>query len=402
MRPGLLLAGFGPLWAVQGHANSARVQQQAPVCSDDSQAGQASSEISSLRPRDGLNATAAAKAAIDSMNNGFYDASQGRWTPSVAWWLSGVALTTLLDYMFKTGSQEYMTQAKQVIQQQRNASLAWWPQGGGEFRVESTDDTGWWALAMVRMYDLTGDREYLNISIKDEAYMYSQWTDADCGGGVYVDVKTGTYKNAIANELYIKLAASLHNRIRDGTTYLSRAERAWSWFKASGMINQDNLINDGLAEDDNGVCFNNKLPTWTYNQGVILGGLAELHRATQNASYLTSARTIADAVLSSKNTLTQGDPGILTEPCEAADSCNDDQQVFKGVFAANLAELDDALPDADEVGSGYRPYLAQNAESAHARARDAAGFYDVGWAGPFRNSTLSKQASAAWLMVASI
>lgn len=49
------------------------------------------------------------------------------------------------------------------------------------------------------------------------------------------------------------------------------------------MINSESLINDGLTSD----CKNNGGLTWTYNQGVILGGLANLHKITNNATLLT-------------------------------------------------------------------------------------------------------------------
>ncbi|KAK4137287.1 glycoside hydrolase family 76 protein [Trichocladium antarcticum] len=406
MRPTLLVSRFGAVCAPALVA-SAHGQHQSPELAPQCRVW---CETSSLRPRDGLNASTAARAAIDAMNSQFYNASQSRWSPGDPWWLCGVALTGLVDYMRKTGSAEYMSQAKQIIQVQREP-LAWWPQGDGEFRGDSTDDTGWWALAMVRMFDLTGDTAYLNISIADEAYMYDYWTDTDCGGGIYVDIRTEAYKNAIANELYIKLAASLHNRVPGDTQYLARAESAWSWFQASGMINTNNLINDGLTENDDGSCYNNKLPTWTYNQGVILGALTELYRATQDEAYLASAQTIAAAVLAS-TTLTRD--GILTERCEPSASCNSDQEIFKGIFAANLAELDAAVAAAGNSSSGsgssgpYRDYLEQNAESAYGYDRSSSGeeaggdLYDVGWAGPFENSTISTQASALGLLVALI
>jgi predicted alpha-1,6-mannanase (GH76 family) len=171
--------------------------------------------------------------------------------------------------MRKTGSSDYLDQVNSIIEVQRTQ----WADTGGDFRGASTDDTGWWALAMVRMYDLTGNDTYLDIAAEDEAYMYDYWTSSPCGGGMFVDIATKTYKNAIANELYIKLAASLHNRIDNDTEYLSRAETAWSWFQGSGMIKNDSLINDGLASSSNGACYNNKLPVWTYNQGVIIGAL---------------------------------------------------------------------------------------------------------------------------------
>jgi predicted alpha-1,6-mannanase (GH76 family) len=270
MRLKLILAGLGALWPIQGLAYSTDTQHQdtgpVPVaCSDDS-VDQVAPEISPLRPRQDLDVKVAAKAAIDAMNNKFYSSSQGIWSSDEPWWLSGFALTAVIDFMRKTKSTVYVNQVKNIIQAQRRK----W---NGDFRAESTDDTGWWALAMVRMYDLTGDSTYLDIAKEDEAYMYQSWSSSPCGGGMFVDIKAKAYKNAIANELYIKLAASLHNRTPNDTTYLSRAEAAWSWFQDSGMINDDNLINDGLAAHSNSTCFNNKLPVWTYNQGVILGAL---------------------------------------------------------------------------------------------------------------------------------
>ncbi len=225
--------------------------------------------LTPLHRRQDVDARASAKAAIDAMNTKFYSATDAIWSPSDPWWLSGVALTGVIDYMRKTGTADYLDQVKTIIREQRKA----WPDGGGDFRADSTDDTGWWALAMVRMYDLTGDRAFLDISVEDEAYMYKYWTTSPCGGGMYVDIKAKTYKNAIANQLYMKLAASLHNRFTNDTMYLSRAKTAWSWLQGSGMINSENLFNDGLAMDSDGTCFNNHLPVWTYNQGVILGAL---------------------------------------------------------------------------------------------------------------------------------
>jgi len=133
---------------------------------------------------------------------------------------------------------------------------------------------------MIRMFDLTSDLGYLNISMLDEAYMYQYWSETPCNGGMYQDIVNMAYKNAISNELYMLLVASLHNRIPGDTVYLAKAKKSWEWFKKSGMINSDKLVNDGLAENNDGSCFNNKGPIWTYNQGVILGALTGIFPPT--------------------------------------------------------------------------------------------------------------------------
>lgn len=88
---------------------------------------------------------------------------------------------------------------------------------------------------------------------------------------------------------------------------------------------------------------------------------------------------------------------VLTDPCEPSDTCNSDQHIFKGIFARDLAELSNSLE-----GDPYRAYLEQNARAAVEQDRNATGFYDVVWRGPFWNSTLGKQASAVGLLVALI
>lgn len=334
-----------------------------------------------------------AREAIEAMHRGFYNITDGRWGTSDAWWLSGNALQTILDYMRATGSKDYLPQAEYTVRMQKEP-LPWWPQGDGDFRADSTDDTGWWALALVSLFDLTGSVEYLDIARRDEAYMYSYWSATACGGGIIQDIPNLAYKNAISNELYLKLAASLHNRIPGEHAYLERALQSWKWFQASGMINSENLVNDGLAQSSTGACSNNGATTWTYNQGVILGGLVELYRATADKDYLSEAKKIADAVLNS-SLLSQG--GILDEPCDPATDCNGDQAAFKGIFARNLAELDAVLGDRL-----YSNYLMRNAESAWLRARDSSNLYSVSWTGPFDKATIGSQASAASLLISAL
>jgi predicted alpha-1,6-mannanase (GH76 family) len=328
-----------------------------------------------------------ASDAVDAMM-AMYDPQSGRWQPDSAWWQSGNALQALLDYIEATGDRDYLDVLDHTVELQRQP-LPWWPEGGGEFRADSTDDTGWWALAMVRAYDLTHRKKYLDIAELDEQYIRDYWDDV-CGGGVWWDIPNQTYKNAISIELYIKLAASLHNRIPGDHTYLNNAIEAWEWLRDSGMINAANLVNDGLNTQSGG-CDNNGGTTWTYNQGVVLGGLAELYRATDDRTYLSAARRIADAVIASPQL---SPSGVLTEPCEPAGSCNEDQAAFKGIFARNLAELGDVLPRHP-----YRDYLRAQARSAYEHARNAQDQYGLSWSAPFDQATIARQESAVSLLV---
>ncbi|MBT2895834.1 hypothetical protein HET64_03930 [Streptomyces sp. McG3] len=108
--------------------------------------------------------------------------------------------------------------------------------------------------------------------------------------------------------------AALHNGIPGDTTYLDRAQRGWNWFRKSGMINPDRMVNDGL--DDS--CAHDRHPAWTYHQGVVLAGLAELHRATGDTGLLaTDARRPTSPRSGWSPTVYQASPLWTTTGCTA-------------------------------------------------------------------------------------
>ena len=300
-----------------------------------------------------------AKRAVAALVR-LYNADTGLWK-TTGWWNSANALTAVIDYQLATGDSSY----EWIIANTYDKNI---DEQGGNFTNDYVDDTGWWALAWIRAYDLTGDPRYLETARFDADYMWDTRDDV-CGGGVVWNVNQ-RYKNAVTNELFIKVAASLHNRIKGDTAYLDQATTNLAWFEASGMVNDQNMINDGL---DGTTCENNGQTTWTYNQGIILGALAELHAATGDGSYLTRARVLADASSRSGDINPRG---VLTEPCEQ-NGCGADGPTFKGVYVRNLGELNAALK-----GRPYQRYLERQADTAYAKGRNRFDQYGVHWAGP--------------------
>lgn len=247
------------------------------------------------------------------------------------------------------------------------------------------DDEGWWALAWLKVYDNTHQPKYLNMAQEIFEDMKTGW-GGKCGG-LWWD-KIHSYSGAVENELFLTVAAQLANRASPNQDYLDWALKIWHWFENSGMINRQNNINNGLnlttCDNDNGT-------VWTYNQGIILGGLLELNVANPNISYVLTAMKIASAgidALSDSN-------GILHEPCEP--DCGGDGPQFKGIFMRNLQKLQMAFP-SDWV----RTFIQKNADSIWSQDRNINDELGLTWSGPFNGATASTQSSACDALVAAI
>src|SRR5205823_2429684 len=193
------------------------------------------------------------------------------------------------------------------------------------------------------------------------------------GGGLWWN-KAHTYKNAIPNELFLMAAIRLHQRTPGDAgpgSYYYWATNEWAWFQNSGLINSKNLVNDGLTTN----CLNNGKTTWTYNQGVILGGLTDLYKVTGNTNYLFEAETIADAAIRHLVSFR----GVLEEPHEMIRRYKGgDVPQFKGIFVRNLAYLYE-----EDHKPAYLNFLITNARAVWSDDRNAANQFGLKWTGPF-------------------
>jgi len=332
----------------------------------------------------------------------WYDHSKGLWTTPAGWWNAANTLWLLADYGQRSGARTYHPVIETTFAQNKGKNFLNW----------YYDDEGWWGLAWVKAYDLTGNTQYLDMARTICADMQQGW-DTKCGGGIWWS-KDRTYKNAIANELFLTLAARLAARVKDehqnplyhipipdplekalglendeqlSASYLNWAKQEWNWFAKSGLINAHNLINDGL----NNECQNNNGPTWTYNQGVILGGLVDMYKLTQDTNYLKRAEAIADAALC---TLVDSN-GILHEPNEQAGDNNPDRPQFKGIFMRNLAYL----YETDKKAT-YKQFIAKNVESIIHNNSNNAFQFGLKWSGPFDSADATRQTSALDAIIA--
>ncbi|RYP62116.1 hypothetical protein DL771_009862 [Monosporascus sp. 5C6A] len=350
-------------------------------------------------------------AAIETLQ-GWYNRASGLWD-TTGWWNSANVLTALADFaaLQPAASRElglaeviqntYVQAQKTTVQATKILSFNGLPtstyfrvpklrisqRGFDDFLNDFYDDEGWWALALIRAYDLgvlgLGNERYLPQA--EEIFEDMKKGNSTCGG-IYWS-KTVKYTNAIANELYLSTAASLANRVSEKKDYyLDIALAQWDWFKNSGMINKDNLINDGLTDD----CENNGMQTWTYNQGVILGALVELSTATGDLSLLDEATKIAIAAITHLS-----EDGVLHEGCEP--NCGADGAQFKGIFMRNLHYLQKAKPSEP-----IKNFILRNADAIWAKDRSERNELGVTWNGPYVNATAGTHSSALDVLVGAV
>ncbi|HZY62479.1 MAG TPA: glycoside hydrolase family 76 protein [Edaphobacter sp.] len=319
-----------------------------------------------------------AKAAVAALQQWYVPQDGLYWT--TGWWNSANAITALANYSRVSHSTEYLPVFANTLHAAQASH-----NGFRGFINDYYDDEGWWALAWIDVYDLTKKPEYLAAATSIFRDMQKGWDASSCNGGVWWNKKVKG-KNAIENELFLAVAASLANRAAtqtERTEALGWAQREWSWFRDSGMINSEHLINDGLDYHDPAHCKNNGANTWTYNQGVILGGLVELNRAAPNPSLIKTAHAIALAAIQH---LTDAQ-GVLHESGNA--HTGGDVPQFKGILSRNLMLLNNAYPDPH-----YQSFAKANARALWDKDRDAANHFGFYWAGPFDMPDASRQSAA--------
>lgn len=325
---------------------------------------------SSPPPEDDYNAnTAAATDVLQQWHN-----SDGLYN-STGWWNAANCVEALENAVVANNSRQYLGVISNTFMLNSNAN----------FLNNYYDDEGWWANALIRAYDLTGSNVYLAAAKTIFADMVDGW-DTHCEGGVWWS-KDDNAKNAVENGLFILTAIRLHQRTPGDTGatggYLYWATNAWTWYKGSGLIDSEGLVNDGL---NLATCQNNNGSTFTYNQGLIIGALADLYKSTGVNSYLSEATVVATAVV---NHLVDS-KGVLTEASPCNPTCGGgDVPQFKGICVRYIAYLYDLTRNAV-----FRLFLQRAAHAVWFNDRNDFNQLGMSWDGPVDTVDAARQSCA--------
>jgi predicted alpha-1,6-mannanase (GH76 family) len=324
------------------------------------------------------------KKAIETLQK-WYNHETGLWQ-TTGWWNAANVLTGIIRYTAASGDKTYewvientFLKTKKIV---APASQDYPEQRTENYINEYYDDEGWWALAWIEVFDLTGEKKYLEMAKTIFEDMKGGWDDR-CGGGILWK-KGLLYKSAISNELFLLLATRLALRDENREYYQTWAGKEWEWFSQTGMINDLPLVHDGVKED----CVA-KGRHYTYNQGVILAGLVDLYKLDGKQEHIDLASKIATAAIQNMST----PDGVLKGHPKQEDGADGVQ--FKGIFMRHLGYL-----YKQTKNPAFKEYLLKNAISIEKSATDS-GSYLIGsqWEGPFDKADAGRQSSAVDALV---
>lgn len=259
------------------------------------------------------------------------------------YWPQAHAMDVIVDGYLRTGNKQYL-----------NLYPLWWI-GAPKYNFSGkptdrwwnvfVDDMEWIALAQIRMWESSGNEEYI-VKAKQlyNDWIISTWSSEDelpFRGGITWKTDIAKSKNACSNAPAAIIAARiyrLYDKIKTPDekpkqAYLDEATKIYEWLRG-------NLYNDKIGKVSDHMDNDGKIVDWvfTYNQGTFLAAAHQLYKITGNKQYLTDAVKAADYVIEqmSKNN------GVL------GDATNGDGGLFNGIFFRYFAQLINE-PDLDST-----------------------------------------------------
>jgi len=244
-----------------------------------------------------------------------------------------------------------------------------------DFQNEYLDDSGWWGITWLKMYDRAKAAKYLATARTIHAHMAKNWNPEKGGGVMWSEDADKQRPNAITNALFLVLSARLHDRTHE-EGYREWAEKTLAWLDAEKLYDGVGVVDAPGHMGD----------YWSYNQGTYIGGLTAMFEATGKADYLERAIAASESVIDRSGLVTP--EGVLIEKL----GTSGDASLFKGVLARYLAHLRDVLEARrirPEAAAKIDGVLRNSAASMIEHGLAADGMYTAGWQAGAEDRTTS-------------
>jgi predicted alpha-1,6-mannanase (GH76 family) len=303
----------------------------------------------------------------------YLDAAEPTNNQLTGYWTFAQAFDALLDGVERTNGRHFSGLV-------RSFSLG---QDARSWSSDFYDDENWMALSLMRAFDWTNDRTYLDRAVTLFQDITSAWDSTSARpGGIWWD-RAHTQKATASNAGPVITGARLTAKTGD-TTHLAFARRVYDHWRSTMVDAMTYQVADHVNPDGTIVRWR-----FTYNEGLMIGAAVELYLATGEARYLSDAHAIAAAMLRDQTRATAAG-AVLFDGTNAG--CTGDCAQFKGIGYRYLA----ALYRLDPSHAEYRPVLQGSAEAVWSLARNATtGLFSIDWSGPTMASAITGQQSSA-------
>ena len=248
------------------------------------------------------------------------------------------------------------------------------------------DDIGWFSLALIRGYQITGNPAFLTQAEYGFNIAYNRgWDTQYNGGGIWeqqpnmTPAGQGINKAALSNDSLGKVACMLYQSTHD-VAYLNKAQRIYDWVRT-------HIYNSSTGEVDADIDRKGVVDTGSavYNQGTFVDYANLLYQITRNVNYYNDAVRSISYV---RDNMTTG--GIISNSAGYLNTWADE-------FARGLGHF---VRDSNQW-SAYYPWMVQNANAAWGCRRTD---HNIAWNGwtqqtPMNNSLPTSQfvSAVAWL-----
>lgn len=252
------------------------------------------------------------------------------------YWPQAHAMDVLVDAYMRTGQKQY------------KAIFPLWWEGAPNFNFAGkmnpkdpwwnvfVDDMEWIVLAQIRMFEATGQTEYIAKArqIYDD-WIWPTWGPEDESpwfGGITWKTDVSKSKNACSNGPAAIIAARLFTvydkaKFKSGkvkNAYLNEAIKIYTWEKNYLFDRETGAVYDNINQE--GRIQKNWI--FTYNAGTFLGAAHELYKITGDKQYLD------DAVLASGYVIDR-----LSKDGLLSDASSGDGGLFHGIFFRYFVKL---------------------------------------------------------------
>lgn len=251
------------------------------------------------------------------------------------------------------------------------------------------DDIGWFTLALIRGYQMTGNTTFLDQAKYGFDYAFGRgWDTQYNGGGIWEEnpeyaalenPPRKPNKEALSNDSLGKVACTIYQSTHDGT-YLTKCQQIYSWV-------WNNLYNSGTGQINTGIDQSGNVDTSSaaYNQGTFVDFANLVYEITGNGNAHDDAQRALDY---GRDSLTVN--GIFSNGAGYLNTWADEMARGAGHFVRD-----------NRLWSRYYSWMVQNADAILANRRTDIGITWNAWDQPTSTDntlTTNKFVSAmAWL-----